>query len=569
MQTQTATREQFQILPLEWLRPSKTNPRKHFGDLSELIASVREHGILTALLVRPMNGNPNDTLYEIIAGERRYRAAKEAGLRELPVRILELDDKQTLELQLIENLQRADVHPIEEADGYQRLIDKHGYNAAGLAARVGKSETYIYQRLKLATLIPKAKEAFYEEKLTASHAILIARLVEKQQKQALEYAAGDARRQPSAREFEVWVHEEFYLDLHAAPWKKDDTELVVAAGPCVSCPKRSGFAPALFPELAKGKDLCQDAKCYRGKLVAFVKRSLAEDPELKPIAVGYVDPGHAKALEKEFGKFQRVESYELEREKKKPAGAQQGLVLGGNYYARVGERVWFLKQQNRPQNAHTQRFKAQQRRQELARERKTFARQKLAESILGAVPPVPAERELRIVAKAFFADIWHDLRKRIATRHGVKADKGGSSQLEKLMATRIDTWGQSELTPFLIELAIAKDLHVSLYHDGEALSADLSTAATAYKLNAKALIASGEAEWKRLQKGKEERKKKKPAAAKAAKKKAAKTPARKAKNKGAGHPKRVADVVHRLHTEGEAKKGGARAPKAKAAAATA
>jgi ParB family chromosome partitioning protein len=558
--------EQFQFFPIEWLRPSKTNPRKHFADLAELVESVHKHGVLVPLIVRALSPKtPGDTLYEIVAGERRYRASKEAKLPELPVRVLELDDKQTLELQLIENLQRADVHPIEEADGYQRLIDKHGYNAAGLAVRVGKSESYVYQRLKLATLIPKAKEAFYDEKLTASHAILIARLDEKQQKQALEYAAGSRHHQPSVREFEEWVHEEFYLDLHAAPWKKDDAELVPAAGACLACPKRSGFLPALFPELSKGKDLCQDAGCYRGKHVAFIKRSLAEDPELKPIAVGYLDTAEAKSLQREHGTFQRVDTWDVKRDKKKPSGAVRGIVLGG-HGARTGETVWFVKKKpSAGDSALEKRYKAERRRAELVQERKIFAREKLGAAILAAVPPAPAERELRIVAKAFFKDVWHELKKRIATRHGIKPPK--PADLEKLMGARIDTWGQSELSPFLIEVALSRHLQVHSYDRGE--PDDLIAAAQAYKLNGKAILAAGAAECQRLQKAKEERKKKKPAVAKAAKKKAAKTPARKAKKNGArALAGTAADIVHQLHTNA-AKKGGASAPKAKAAAATA
>jgi len=253
MEAQTNSRsEHFSLIPIDQLIASKTNPRKHFGNLAELVDSVKQHGVIVPLIARKKFAKGELRPYfEIVAGERRFRAAKEAGLTELPAIVRELDDKETLELQVIENLQRADVHPIEEADGYSQLITKHGYDVAGLAARVGKSESYIYQRLKLAALIPKAKEAFFEEHITASHAILIARLDEKQQKQALEYALpryGD-RDTIGVREFQEWIHEEFYLDLHAAPWKKDDAALDPTAGACVNCPKRSGFAPALFPEV--------------------------------------------------------------------------------------------------------------------------------------------------------------------------------------------------------------------------------------------------------------------------------------------------------------------------------
>src|SRR5579872_5003798 len=101
------------------LRESKMNPRRHFAGLDELTASVKQHGVLTPLLVRSVSdGNTTSTKYEIIAGARRYRAAKAAGIDSLPVRVLDLDDAQALEFQVIENLQREDVHPLDEALGY-------------------------------------------------------------------------------------------------------------------------------------------------------------------------------------------------------------------------------------------------------------------------------------------------------------------------------------------------------------------------------------------------------------------------------------------------------------------
>jgi ParB family chromosome partitioning protein len=162
-------------LPIGQLAESKTNPRRHFdpGKLAELAASAKQHGILEPLLVRPHNGKGLG--YEIVAGARRYRAAKLAELKVLPVRIMELTDEQVLEIQLIENLQREDPHPMEEADGYQRLIAM-GHTAEELAEKVGKDRSYIYKRIQLAALIPAAKDAFLENRINIGHALLICRL---------------------------------------------------------------------------------------------------------------------------------------------------------------------------------------------------------------------------------------------------------------------------------------------------------------------------------------------------------------------------------------------------------
>ncbi|MGH9734680.1 MAG: ParB/RepB/Spo0J family partition protein, partial [Candidatus Acidiferrales bacterium] len=117
----------FQLVPLARLVESKTNPRRHFAGLDELTASVKQHGVLTPLLVRKSQWHRIDeeesSELEIIAGARRYRAAKAAKLEAVPVRIMELTDQQALEFQVIENLQRAEVHPLDEAIGYQQLIE--------------------------------------------------------------------------------------------------------------------------------------------------------------------------------------------------------------------------------------------------------------------------------------------------------------------------------------------------------------------------------------------------------------------------------------------------------------
>ncbi len=192
---------EFQIVPIGKIVESSTNPRRRFSEqgMLDLTESVRKHGVLVPLLVRPVNGHLDSQSrtslairgtecpsYEIIAGARRFRAAKAAELGEIPVRVKEISDTEALELQILENLQREDVHPLEEALGYQALMERAGYEVAAIAAKVAKSESYVYQRLKLAELIEPAKDAFLEDRITAGHAILIARLQAADQEKALE-----------------------------------------------------------------------------------------------------------------------------------------------------------------------------------------------------------------------------------------------------------------------------------------------------------------------------------------------------------------------------------------------
>jgi ParB family chromosome partitioning protein len=157
-------------LPVAFLRANPHNPRKSFDDsaLADLTASVKEKGVVQPLIVRPL-ANVADQ-YEIIAGERRWRAAQKAGLHDVPVLIREADDKEALELAIIENVQRADLNVLEEARGYQQLIDQYRYSQNELADVIGKSRSHIANTLRLLTL-PEAVQVYVlDGRLTAGHA---------------------------------------------------------------------------------------------------------------------------------------------------------------------------------------------------------------------------------------------------------------------------------------------------------------------------------------------------------------------------------------------------------------
>jgi ParB family transcriptional regulator, chromosome partitioning protein len=141
----------FQYLAIDTIHESTTNPRRTFDEikLQELAESIKHHG-----LIQPVTVRPNSEGFELIAGARRYRAAQLAELFSIPARIVEIDDAQALEWQLVENAQRADIHPYEEAQGFQRLLDLPGYDVATLVAKSGKSASHIYARLSLLQLIP-------------------------------------------------------------------------------------------------------------------------------------------------------------------------------------------------------------------------------------------------------------------------------------------------------------------------------------------------------------------------------------------------------------------------------
>ncbi len=157
-------------MPIEFVSPNPKNPRRHFGEaeLTDLAQSIREHGVVQPVVARP---SPTQAgRYEIIAGERRWRAAQRAGLTEIPIIVRDVNDRTALELAIIENVQRADLNPVEEAQGYQQLIDEHGYTQADLGQVIGKSRSHVANTLRLLKLPDVIRDMLVDGELSAGHA---------------------------------------------------------------------------------------------------------------------------------------------------------------------------------------------------------------------------------------------------------------------------------------------------------------------------------------------------------------------------------------------------------------
>jgi ParB/RepB/Spo0J family partition protein len=284
MTTAVAPGAQITALRLDTLAPHPAN-RKHFDELklAELTKSVAIDGVLVPLLVRPVGGNH----HQIIAGERRWRAAKGAKLSTVPCIVRDMTDEQALERLITDNLQREDPHPLEEAETFDAWLQMDGHDVAGLAAKVGKSPTYIYSRLQLRRLGKEAQKAFWDEKLPIGHAQVIARLEEADQPHALSlvHLGADGQAVRSLADFMSCLVE-YDLRLADAPFPLGDGSLCPTAGSCTACPKRTGFKDGMFPELAAAmkeaedqegiEDTCLDEACFREKEQAFVARQLAE-----------------------------------------------------------------------------------------------------------------------------------------------------------------------------------------------------------------------------------------------------------------------------------------------------
>ena len=236
-------------LPTSALRPNARNPRRSFAaaELEELAASLRERGIIQPIVVRSLRGVPDG--YEIIAGERRWRAAQRAGLHEVPVVVVEATDAEALQLAIIENVQRADLNPLEEAEGYRALMEEFHNSQEDIAKIVGKSRSYIANTLRLLKLPDAVKGYIQDGKLTAGHARMLIG-----EANAEQLAADIVARDLNVREVEAMARERAHRSgkkqtngrrVHGAAGKDADTlaaerRLTDALGLTVSIDQRRG-----------------------------------------------------------------------------------------------------------------------------------------------------------------------------------------------------------------------------------------------------------------------------------------------------------------------------------------
>lgn len=268
----------YRDIPTHLVRISYTNrTRFNLEALQQLSENIAEVGILQPILMRPVTPTAEaPQIFEIVAGERRFRAACMAGLPAVPASVRTLTDKQAAEIQLLENIQRENPHPLEEAIGFEQLMLKHGYNSDQLAGKIKQSRSYVYGRLKLCALSIKARELFLDDikRFPASNALLIARIPTPQlQDKALEeIMAPQYNGEPmSVRQAAQHIANRYTLNLESAPFDTKDAKLLASAGNCVKCPKRTGNQPEIYSDTASA-DVCTDPDCFAEKKAAHYQR---------------------------------------------------------------------------------------------------------------------------------------------------------------------------------------------------------------------------------------------------------------------------------------------------------
>lgn len=251
--------------------------------------------------------NEENIRYEMIAGERRWRAAEIAGVEKLSVIIKEVSDDAVLEIQIIENLQRKDVHPIDECAGYERLQSELKWTEDEIALRVGKPTSYITGRLKLKTLNPKARELFEKNELMLSHALEIAKYPVESQDEILEYAFNNFGYATQTLfpmpKFIGRIQQHFLLQLKKAPFSTKATDLRSDGLACVKCPERTNANPLLFAENFSDKDCCLNRNCWEAKTMAHIqiqKSKIAEADVVEKVKTEY--QANIKTLQADISK---------------------------------------------------------------------------------------------------------------------------------------------------------------------------------------------------------------------------------------------------------------------------
>jgi ParB family chromosome partitioning protein len=496
----------IQDIPLAKIRESKTNPRRFFDEvkLAELADNIRQHGVLQPILLRPLPEGEAGT-YELVAGTRRYRASKLAKRESIPATVRELTDAQALELQVIENVQRVDVHPLDEAQGYAALIELQPdtYTVECIAARVGRSPAYVSGRLRLIQLIAEAKQAFYEDKLTVAHAFEIARLQPNDQCRALQECFPHYRNAAAilkdkkaeattVRELRAWIEREIHLDLTNAPFDPQDETLLPKAGACARCPKRTGSNPLLFPEVRQ-KSVCTDRECYRAKVEALVQiqvKPLEEKGE-KPLRVSHAPAwqgnGHAKDVLYE-GQYRKAKA-KGECPNTKAAVLIDGKGAGSIFHLCQAEKCEVHNRVTRYQP--TPQEQAQRKKEALAERVEKLSRVRILEGIRKKLPDALSRPDLEMVALDYFRRLGHDNHRRLSKLYAWEEKKSKASwgaqtvDYEKISGTAVQAMKAADLYRFLVVCALVSDLYCPGYNPSKSLSKDSNLARTAarYKIN--------------------------------------------------------------------------------------
>jgi ParB/RepB/Spo0J family partition protein len=414
------------LLPVGQLHKSPSQPRRR-GDATpedDFVASIRQKGVVSPIIVRVRKAGG----WEIVYGHRRHAGSVLAKRDTIPGIVRDLTDDEVFELQLIENVHRQDMHPLDEADGFKRLRDRNGRSVQQIADSIGRSSTYVAQRLKLADLGKEGRAALDKDDISLGVAVLLARVPAALQADAL----GQLRfHSHDTREAKRDLEETFLLRLDHAPFDVESTTLVVAAGACTACPKRTGQQRELFPDV-KRADLCIDPVCYRAKVDA-----LWQIRKKEATAGGQaVLEGRAarKAIDEYNGPFMKLDAEQYIAGKYQTLRPLFGENLPPVTLARdekTGAIVELVKRadaakvtKRRPEPADSDSYRAQARRQQQKDQLRSAAVGTAIGQAIDAIGKLGSAGLVRLLTRALVARTWDDSEKKVMSRRGVTKVKG-------------------------------------------------------------------------------------------------------------------------------------------------
>jgi ParB family transcriptional regulator, chromosome partitioning protein len=461
-------------IPLAMLVESPTNPRQHFDEkgLSEMAETIRKVGVYQAILVRPKAEK-----LEIVFGARRYRASALAEKDTIPGIIREMTDAEVIEAQLVENLQRRDVHPMEEAEGYKRLLSltEPIYTIEQIAAKVGKTPVYIATRLKLTELCDEIAAVFYSNDIGVGHAILLAKLLPEMQVQGLTACFKELHTPTSdkpvrillpVRNLRFWIETNVLLLLKEAPFDRRNAQLVPAAGSCVDCPKRTGHNKLLFADLGK-QDACTDPRCYQAKVEAHIAVTVAASPKLVQISTAYRATAEGGSVlprnkyvairddqpkDKEQAKRPEFKTCKFTAEAIVAEGEGQGTMQ--KVCTNPDCPVHHPKAKQEPRNvADNAKWKAEQEKQRREQAISETTGIRILAAIGAAVPVRLLKRDLLFVVERLAAMLDEGRLSIVAKQHGIKK-QNDSDSIVKLFGTFLRRSEESVIGRVMVELTI-------------------------------------------------------------------------------------------------------------------
>jgi ParB/RepB/Spo0J family partition protein len=488
-------------LALNHIDPSGTSVqerrRAHYdaAALQELAQNIKAVQVIEPIIVRPKVGSEAPERFEIVAGERRWRASLKAGLEAIPAIVRTLDDQEVLEIQLVENLHREGLHELEEAEGYETLMQQHHYDIEQLCAKVGRSRAYVYGRLKLLALDKKSRVAFYAGKLTAATALLLARIpVPALQQEALKAITATWNGEPLPyKDAQRHIQDRYMTRLKDAPFDAKATDLVAGAGPCSTCPKLTGNQPELFGDI-RTADVCTDPLCYAAKRAAWGERLQAEakaqgrtvltGKEAKRIAPYGVNSnlqGGYVSLDQRCYEDAKGRTYRqlLGKEFKSDtliSDAESGRVIE---VIKLSEHAETLKVKGVRPEAPSRGNDSERARQQAAKT-ETIFRERVFKAVRAKTPGSIAAADLHLVAQALWQLAGNDARVRLVRLWGW-AGKGNVSEEVHRCEAKLQKLSDNELRRFVLDCALIGEVRANTYDNRKPLK--LLGAAKRLKIN--------------------------------------------------------------------------------------